>query len=164
MICVNDASTDRSLEILQEDVEKNNKIKMINNSINKGLSFSKNCGIRNASGKYILFVDSDDMTCKGALRELSKEADQVKTDIIYFNMAVKVEGQWAKEKGIHSQKNYQYNGIFTGQELFVKAYKNSQMIVEVYRQCYSKSFIEKHQLYFYEGILHEDTFFLSFVR
>lgn len=159
VICVNDASTDRSLEILQEYAENNNKIKMINNSINKGLSFSRNCGIRNASGKYILFVDSDDMMCKGALRELSKEADQVEADIIYFNMAVKVEGLWAKEKGDHSQKNYQYNGIFTGQELFVNTYQNSQMIVEVYRQLYLKSFIEKHQLFFYEGILHEDTLF-----
>ena len=36
VICVNDGSTDRSLEILREYAEKNRKIKMINNAVNGG--------------------------------------------------------------------------------------------------------------------------------
>lgn len=42
VICVNDGSTDRSLEILREYAEKNRKIKLINNAVNGGLSYSRN--------------------------------------------------------------------------------------------------------------------------
>ena len=40
VLCVNDGSTDRSLEILREYAEKNRKIKLINNAVNGGLSYS----------------------------------------------------------------------------------------------------------------------------
>lgn len=159
VICVNDASTDNSLVILQDFIKMNKKIRLINNSVNRGLSFSRNCGIRNASGKYILFVDSDDILCQGALKKLSEEADRYDTDIIYFNMMVKNEGQWAKEKGGPQKKHYKYEGTYTGQELFVKLYQNDQIIVEVWRQLFLKKFIDENNLYFYEGIVHEDALF-----
>lgn len=159
VICVNDASTDSSLKILQSYAQKYKEIKIINNPVNGGLSFSRNCGLKNAVGEYILFVDSDDMLCQGALRTLSEEVNRLSTDIIYFNMIVKDEGQWAKAQIKSPQKQCKCDGIYTGQELFVKLYKNEQIIVEACRQLFSKKFIDENQLYFYEGILHEDILF-----
>lgn len=159
VICVNDASTDSSLKILQSYAQKYEEIKIINNPVNGGLSFSRNCGIKNAVGEYILFVDSDDMLCPGALRTLSEETSRFDTDIIYFNMIVKDEGQWAKAQIKSPQKQCKCDGIYTGQELFVKLYQNEQIIVEAWRQLFSKKFIDENQLYFYEGILHEDLLF-----
>lgn len=159
VICVNDASTDHSLDILQAYEKKYSKIKVINNLVNRGLSFSRNCGIRNATGKYILFVDSDDMLCRDALKELSDESDRFNADILYFNMIIKNEGQWAKERVKLSQKQERHDGIYTGQEFFVKLQQNNQVIVEAWRQLFSKKFLEENNLYFYEGILHEDELF-----
>lgn len=159
VICVNDASTDHSLEILYDYAMKSRKIKLINNQVNRGLSYSRNCGIRNALGEYVLFVDSDDMMCPEALKTLSDETSCVDTDIIYFNMMIKDEGKWAKAQVRQPRRQCKYEGLFTGQELFVKLYQNDQLIVEAWRQLFSKRFLDANQLYFYEGILHEDSLF-----
>lgn len=59
IICINDGSTDSSLKILERYESKYNNIIVINQE-NKGLSASRNIGIRKARGKYIYFLDSDD--------------------------------------------------------------------------------------------------------
>ena len=59
IVIVNDGSSDGSSDILNKFKEKNNNIKIINQS-NHGISYARNVLLENASGKYISFVDSDD--------------------------------------------------------------------------------------------------------
>ena len=59
IICVNDGSTDGSMEILQGYAEKDERIKIISRE-NRGVSESRNEGIEHASGEWLMFVDSDD--------------------------------------------------------------------------------------------------------
>ena len=61
IICINDGSTDSSLEILKKYEKKYSNIIVISQE-NKGLSASRNVGIRKAKGKYIYFLDSDDLS------------------------------------------------------------------------------------------------------
>lgn len=60
LICVNDATPDASSTILAEYASRDSRIRIINHSENKGLSEARNTGLRNARGRWILFVDSDD--------------------------------------------------------------------------------------------------------
>jgi glycosyltransferase involved in cell wall biosynthesis len=60
IICINDCSTDNSLEILKEYESEDQRIKLIDFEQNKGVSIARNTGINAASGEYIGFVDSDD--------------------------------------------------------------------------------------------------------
>jgi glycosyltransferase involved in cell wall biosynthesis len=60
IICINDASSDNSLEILEEYSKKDNRIKVINLQQNRGLGAVRNIGLSVAQGEYIGFVDSDD--------------------------------------------------------------------------------------------------------
>lgn len=60
IICVDDGSTDNSLNILKEFAEKDSRIINIINKHNRGPSFSRNAGLNIARGKYIGLVDSDD--------------------------------------------------------------------------------------------------------
>ena len=61
IILVDDASTDDSLEILNcFKQEYPNRIKVVQNSENSGAGYSRNIGLKYASGKFIGFVDSDD--------------------------------------------------------------------------------------------------------
>ena len=59
IILVDDGSTDKSGEICDKYNEKDNRIQVIHKQ-NGGLSDARNVGIKNARGKYITFVDSDD--------------------------------------------------------------------------------------------------------
>ena len=61
VICVNDGSTDNSLEVLKE-IQKNNEDRLvIIDQENQGGSVARNVGLDNATGDYIAFLDSDDM-------------------------------------------------------------------------------------------------------
>ena len=59
IICVNDGSTDGSLEILESHASKDKRIRIISQE-NKGVSSARNEGLDAARGKYIYFMDSDD--------------------------------------------------------------------------------------------------------
>ena len=60
IICVNDGSTDNSLEILQEYAQKDKRIKLINFENNKGVATARNEAIKIATGEFLGFLDSDD--------------------------------------------------------------------------------------------------------
>ncbi|MDM8304005.1 glycosyltransferase family 2 protein [Limosilactobacillus vaginalis] len=59
IIFINDGSTDQSLVILEQWKKRDSRIKLVN-QVNQGLSSARNTGIRNSSGEYLTFVDSDD--------------------------------------------------------------------------------------------------------
>jgi glycosyltransferase EpsH len=73
IICVNDGSTDHSLDILQEYSRKDKRIKLISRE-NRGISASRNEALEIASGKFVMFVDSDDWineeTCEKAINAI----------------------------------------------------------------------------------------------
>lgn len=59
VICVNDGSNDRSLDILRSFERKDDRIKVIDKK-NGGVSAARNDGIKASQGDYILFIDADD--------------------------------------------------------------------------------------------------------
>ena len=89
IICVNDGSTDGSIDIINKYIAKNN-IVLINKE-NGGVSSARNCGIMNASGKYILFLDADDSISNNTTLDIVKYFDSVYNDVdivtynIYYN-------------------------------------------------------------------------------
>ena len=61
LIIVDDGSTDETVKIVKSFQEKDNRIKLFENESNKGSAFSRNLALRNAKGKWIAFLDSDDV-------------------------------------------------------------------------------------------------------
>ena len=59
ILIIDDGSKDISGKICDEYAKKDNRIKVIHQE-NKGLSGARNTGLLNATGKYIMFIDSDD--------------------------------------------------------------------------------------------------------
>ena len=59
LLCIDDGSTDDSAVIIQSF--QDNRIRYIRNEKNSGIAFSRNRGVREAQGKYIAFIDSDDI-------------------------------------------------------------------------------------------------------
>lgn len=161
LICINDASQDNSLNILNEYAGKNGNMQVIDNSVNKGQAHARNCGMKVAKGDYFVFVDADDILKADALEILEGSVRETVADIVYYNMDIRNEGNWAKEKETaESEPNFrEYPGVYKGEELFVKQYWDHEMKAEVWRQAFSRNFLAKNNLSFYEGICHEDTLF-----
>ena len=60
IILINDGSIDKSIDICNEYKKTDDRIQIINNEKNMGVSFSRNKGLDIASGSYVMFLDSDD--------------------------------------------------------------------------------------------------------
>lgn len=67
MLIVNDCSKDNTAEIVQSYAAKDNRIKLINLKQNSGAAFARNTAIQNSKGRYIAFLDSDDLWKKEKL-------------------------------------------------------------------------------------------------
>ena len=90
VIFVNDASTDDSVNCLDKYLELKN-IVLLENDINRSVSYSRNRAIKIARGKYIWFVDSDDIIPENAINiiqnkidSLNSEIDIISTNFYYF--------------------------------------------------------------------------------
>ena len=82
VICVNDGSTDNSLEILNRYLEKSCGKLIVINQDNKGISGARNAGIEKSHGKYIGFMDNDDMVEDNYIETLLETAFMHKSDIV----------------------------------------------------------------------------------
>ena len=85
IICVNDASTDSSPDILLEYAKKDSRIILINNEKNSKLGPTRNHGMEYATGEYIHFLDSDDWMELDAYEKLANYVSKVgNVDIVHF--------------------------------------------------------------------------------
>lgn len=83
-VFVNDCTPDNSMDIINEYIDKfnvRNKCVIINHEVNKGISASRNDCLDNATGDYILFIDSDDYIDKDMVELLLKAAIENNADI-----------------------------------------------------------------------------------
>ena len=92
LIIVNDASTDNTLNIIKKYQKKDSRINLINNIENKGLSYSRNIALKQSSGDYVGYIDSDDYIesnyYKSLLESLKKDNDDISIcdiNLVYEN-------------------------------------------------------------------------------
>ena len=81
ILCINDGSTDESEEIIKNYQGKDKRIKLIN-QVNSGAGVARNNGIQLSQGKYITFLDSDDVFVPNAIELLYKSAIEKKSDLV----------------------------------------------------------------------------------
>jgi glycosyltransferase involved in cell wall biosynthesis len=98
MIIVDDCSTDRTAEIVASFQEKDSRIKYLYNSTNKGSAFSRNLALQKAKGKWIAFLDSDDLWHP---EKLEKQIEFMTRNDIHFSYTNYCEiDESSKEVGV----------------------------------------------------------------
>ena len=84
IIFIDDNSSDNSAKIIQEFMEKDKRIVFIKHDINYRTFYSRNEGVKTAKGKYILFIDPDDLILNNILEKSYETAELNKLDIVQF--------------------------------------------------------------------------------
>lgn len=161
VVCVNDGSTDKSQEIL-ELYASNSKIRVISQE-NQGPSGARNTGIKNAVGKYICFLDSDDMLMVNALNDMYHEAEMMQVDILSYETAyLMYENVYLEKrdfKDFYYQKKHRYDGVKTGKQLFVEMMERDEYCNMVWLLLIRREWLQKKKIIFYSDIFYEDRLF-----
>lgn len=87
IILINDGSTDDSLHIIKKYAKLDKRIKVIDKQ-NEGVSIARNTGILASTGKYLVFVDSDDYLDADEIASLYRTIINKKTDLVRSNYKV----------------------------------------------------------------------------
>ncbi len=158
IIGVDDGGTDRSAYILKEYASRDDRVKVISYGENKGLSYARNRGLEKAIGKYIIFVDSDDMITSDSLSELYRKIEETQSDGVIFDL----ESLYDDDININTIPEYgphkfDYPDVYTGQQLFSLMKQNNDLQLMAFLCIWKKDFLKKHKISFHEGILHEDN-------
>lgn len=95
MICVNDGSTDASSEILSKAAEAEPRIRIIN-QLNSGLSGARNRGMREATGDYIMFLDSDDWIDRETCETAAEKIREYDADVVFWSYMREYPGKSIK--------------------------------------------------------------------
>lgn len=119
ILCINDGSTDNTLSILREYEEKYTNVKVFTKE-NEGLSATRNYGIKRAKGKYMMYIDSDDMFTLETVEKVTDFFDTVydKVDMVTFydqpytneiNLPVHFRfDHYLKKDGVYDLNKYPY--------------------------------------------------------
>ena len=148
VIVINDGSTDKTAEIINTFVEKNNNILSISLRKNSGVSIARNIGIENAKGQYIYFLDADDSIPLDTLSFLKKTIlEHNKTDVFVFGWRVVKTNGKIKE---HSYKKCGKNFLITADNYYT-LFLNKKIECNNCNIVYSRIFLENHRIKFTEG-------------
>ncbi len=151
VIVINDGSTDQSINVIEDIIGQHPNIIIVHEE-NQGLSVARNNGIAKAKGKYILFIDSDDMLVTNSLCPILDKAIEYNADLVVADF-IKLENEDTfKEPSLDS------NSIVfeekNGEELLLEL--NEQQCF-VWRTIYRKEFLIERDISFVPNIYYEDV-------
>lgn len=153
LILVNDGSTDSSLDICYKYQAEDLRVKVFNQS-NAGQSKARNVGLSIASGKYIAFVDSDDWVDKNYFEKLVSACEKYDADVSCASI-LRVKKHIKKFRIKYTEeKTYE----IPQEKIDVARVPN---MCYVWNKVYKRSFLEKLNLRFVEGMFFEDVDFVA---
>ncbi|MCM1139834.1 MAG: glycosyltransferase [Muribaculum sp.] len=117
VICVNDASTDNSMHIIEEYVTSDNRYHLINLRENQGAMMARKYGIDSAKGNYFFFCDADDTIPLGTLNKLIDNAMITDADMTAGDIALMRQDGHLKQTSRKNIGNNSYSflrAILTG--------------------------------------------------
>ena len=162
IICVDDGSTDSSLSILCQAAEADPRICVLVQK-NSGLSAARNTGIQAARGKYLYYLDSDDMLKPDALQFLIDTVEDNDLECILFGGKPIYDSEELLEKHGEYSDYYRYKEACTdpmaGADLLVLLKNVKEYRASACMQLAKTELIRNNNIHFYDGIVHEDNLY-----
>ncbi|GHT78389.1 hypothetical protein FACS1894104_1520 [Actinomycetota bacterium] len=155
-ICINDGSTDSSLEIIKSFAQKDPRFQVIDKP-NSGYGASMNQGLAAARGEYVAILESDDFIDSDMLAVLHKNAKQFDAQVVKANCYFYWSSPKPKNKPTALVPSAQVNRLINPQqqtEIF-------HLQPSIWSAIYRRDFLEQNQIDFLEtpGAAYQDTGF-----
>lgn len=162
LICVNDASEDSTMQIIQDFQQKDNRIKILSNDRRRGAAYSRNRGMSEAKGMYLAFLDGDDIFDATMLERAYNKIEEKGADIVMY------EFRHVPSKHIHKKVHVRHS------EEYIKRYCEHTFSVtdcEAYEfiiwssgpwnKLYKREFINKNRIAFQDLPCANDIYFVN---
>ena len=162
VICIDDASPDRCPEMLDGYASKDPRVRVLHLPENHQQGYGRNRGTEMARGKYVYFLDSDDMITPEAMEELYTVAEKDNLDCIYFDSQVIFANKELEVKNstyITGRTGQYDNRVYSGRELFELFKEQNDWNCYVQRTFWRRDFLWDNEVFSPEHIEHEDEFF-----
>ena len=160
IILINDGSTDDSELICKKYCSDRVNVKCITQA-NKGLSGARNTGINAAKGDYLMFLDSDDYLADGSISIILDSICRRTSDIFLIRARSFEDG-----KDVYTEEQVDYSQISSSKrpiEVFSELNKIDKFWFAAWLVISKKEFIIENELFFREGIFHEDELWVPLV-
>lgn len=155
LLLIDDCSKDQSRSIAEKYASTDSRIKIIAHEKNTGQGGARNTGLKEAQGKYIWYIDSDDSILENtSLEKVYTSAETNNVDVLLFDCIRTNKG---KNEYIASAEQL-YKGLHDSRssvERFVIS--NFQKIHFVWNKLFTKEFLIKNHCYFLEHTNHQDS-------
>lgn len=154
-ILVDDASPDDSIEKCEQLISEYKgpiHFQILHHERRRGLSAARNTGTNTAIGEYILYVDSDDEITPDCVEKLVKNVESCPGVELVQGMSRRIP---PKRRSSHVRKPFV--DIAKTNDEVRDCFYNHQLIISAWNKLISRDFIMRHQLFFKEGVLYEDT-------
>jgi glycosyltransferase involved in cell wall biosynthesis len=152
IILVNDGSTDNTQEILEKLSDQHENIQLYSRG-NKGVSASRNYGFKHSRGKYVVFLDADDLLADTFVSECAHIMDNQSTLSVVYTQVKFFE----RQSGIFKLPNLDFQRLLTGNCLTVTAMIRAEMFESVNMYDENLSYVEDWE--FWIRLLHKYPYF-----
>ena len=166
IILIDDGSKDSSGQLCDKWKQMDNRIKVIHKQ-NEGLGFARNSGLEIATGKYIMFVDSDDFINEKMVEKLYVKMQITKSDTVFCGLnRVYPDGRSVEVPAVYNNQSFEGADIINNVLLEMVGSKpqdkeDANLFMSVWHALYSKDVIDKWGIRFQSEriIMCEDIMF-----
>ena len=151
ILFIDDCGTDDSVEKLQKliDIHPGIYCKILHHDHNRGLSAARNTGLMAATGDYVYFLDSDDDITENCIERLVAPVMNDDVDIVVGNYRV-VGGEANSPLLLDS-------GLLDSSKEVLASYAAGKWYVMAWNKLCRRDFLIDNNLFFREGLIHEDV-------
>lgn len=152
ILCVDDGSSDSTAQIIRQFALKDHRIRLLWQE-NQGAGPAKNCGLRNAKGKYITFLDADDYYLDADALEKMFTTCEEKNVLVCGSLRKKqIDGEEIEEELFHNLSKNNVNRMLS--------YLDYQMDYNYQSYMMKREFLLENSFYFPAYRRYEDPVFL----